>query len=76
MGATSYSDEEDFVCIGNYSPREARRLFEALEQASIDFRASDSQDRGSGPDINVFVDPAQLYMTEEIKRTLFGEFRP
>ena len=73
MSATSYSDEEDFVCIGNYSPREARRLFEALEQANIDFRAALD---GFGAQIDVLIDPAQLYMVEEIKRRLFEEFSP
>jgi hypothetical protein len=73
MGSTSYSDEEDFVWIGKYSPRETRRLFEALEQANIDFRAAFD---GFGAQIDVFIDPAQLYMIEEIKRSLFGEFSP
>jgi hypothetical protein len=73
MGATSYSEEEDFDYIGKYSPREARRLFEALERANIDFRFEVDSVRAQ---IDVFIDPAQLYMIEDIKRSLFGEFSP
>ena len=73
MDATSYSEEDDFVWIGNYSPREARRLFEVFGLENIDFRFAVD---GRGAQIDVFIDPAHLYMIEEIKCSLFGERSP
>ncbi len=84
MGAVPESDDSHFASIGNFSPPEAQRLFDALEQAAIDFRAKfddgiDSSaivQRSFGLDaqIDVFVDPEKLAEAEAIRRSLFGDF--
>ena len=87
MDAASDAEEPSFVLIGNFSPPDARRLFAALAQAGIEFRAqfNDGVSRTTGSPAKGFGMYAQIYISveseklseaEEIQRSLFGEFTP
>jgi hypothetical protein len=80
-------DTFDFVSIGDFSPRDARRFMAALASAHIEFRAefddgivreTGSLHRGFGMDaqISLSVDAQKLPEVEKIKTELFGEFTP
>jgi hypothetical protein len=87
MDASADFEEQGFVSIGSFSPPEAERLFAALAQADIEFRA-DFDDGVSGrfglpgrgfgmrAQIGVSVDSEKVPQAEKIQRDLFGEFTP
>lgn len=83
------SDPEtvDFVSIGDFSLRDAKRFLAALASAHIEFRAefddgiareTGSLHRGFGmsAQIGLFVDAKKIPEVEEIQARLFGKFTP
>lgn len=87
MDSSDDFDESQFTFIGDFSPPDTRRLFAALAEARIEFRAkfydgivreAGSLHRGFGMDahIEVFVDSEKLPEAEKIQRNLFGDFTP
>lgn len=83
------SDPEkfDFVWIGDFILRDAKRLMAALASAHIEFRAEfdDGIDRRSGSlarsfgmsaKVGLSVDAKKLSEVEAIKTDRFGEFSP
>lgn len=79
------SDEDQFICIGNYSPPEAERLLDALTSAHIKF-AIDCYDGvesvaakgsfGTEADIRVYVEPNKTDEAKKLQTDLFGDISP
>ena len=69
--------EDGFVLVGGYSPKEASKLMERLEQGGIAFRA---QRQKMGYDLTsailVSVDPKRAADADQIHRDLFGDGLP
>ena len=69
--------EDGFVPLGSYSPREASKLLERLEQSGIAFRAQrQTTSYYLISEILVSVDPERSIDADEIHRDLFGDGLP
>ena len=72
-------EQTDFVVLGSYSPREATKLLQRLEQAGIAFRTQDRKplpQPGPTAAIDISVDSARASEVAQIHRDLFGDGLP
>jgi hypothetical protein len=69
-------EEEDFVWLGSYAPRQASKLLERFEQAGIAFRAqplsADGGDYGPTATIHISVDSPRCTEAAQFHRELLA----
>ncbi len=78
-------DDDQLICIGDYSPPEAERLLDALKGAQIGFEIEcyDGIDSvaargsfGTEADIRVYVDSSKASEVQKVQMDLFGRSSP